>query len=66
MMKKAIHKLASVFGWRSASEGEKGTIACPDCGSKKWREGPRGGMCQNMECSNGHRWNFTPFGLERI
>lgn len=45
---------------------------CPDCGGKKFLEGPHGGMSVNIECSKcGARFNIVPglaggFGKERI
>ena len=33
---------------------------CPDCGCDVWRPGPRGGLAQNIECTNcGARWSVT-------
>ena len=42
--------------------------ACPDCGSEKFREGPSGGMSQNVKCSGcGHWFNVAlPLFIERI
>jgi len=38
---------------------------CPKCGSKKFVEGPSGGMATNIACENGHRfWFATPFTAE--
>ena len=34
--------------------------ACPVCGSKKFVEGPKGGMATNIACENGHRFWFAP------
>jgi hypothetical protein len=40
---------------------------CPDCGGKKFLEGPQGGLCTNIMCAKcRHRFNASPFGLERI
>ena len=41
---------------------------CPDCGSKKFYEGPSGGMAQNMECTGcGHWFNMgLPLFVQRI
>jgi len=36
---------------------EKGK--CPDCGSKKFYEGPSGGLCTNWKCAGcGSRFNI--------
>jgi len=40
---------------------------CPDCGGKKFYDGPCGGASQNIECAKcRHRFNFYMFGFERI
>lgn len=42
---------------------------CPDCGGKKFLEGPHGGVCVNVECAGcGSRFNIIPGtkGGERI
>ncbi len=42
---------------------------CPDCGSKKFLEGPRGGFSVNVRCEScGAEFNLTPgaFTNERI
>ena len=45
--------------------GKKGI--CPDCKSKEFLAGPRGGMAQNIECKGcGSRFNVSPFGVDRI
>lgn len=32
---------------------------CPDCGNMKFSEGPSGGVCVNLKCSNcGSTFNF--------
>ena len=40
---------------------------CPDCGGKKFLEGPSGGVSTNIMCAKcRHRFNASPFGIERI
>ena len=41
---------------------------CPDCGSKKFYEGPSGGMSVNLQCAGcGHKFNNSmPLAFERI
>lgn len=41
---------------------------CPDCGSDQFREGPSGGMSQNVRCAGcGHHFNWAlPVAIERI
>lgn len=41
---------------------------CPDCGSKKFYEGPSGGMAQNMQCCGCSHWfNMgLPLFVQRI
>ena len=41
---------------------------CPDCGCKKFYEGPRGGMSVNLQCLGcGHKFNNSmPMAFERI
>jgi len=36
------------------------TKGCPDCGSRRFAEGPSGGMMTNIQCENGHRFNIAP------
>lgn len=36
--------------------------SCPDCGGYQFLEGPKGGICQNIECGNrecGSRYNVA-------
>ena len=42
--------------------------ACPDCGTANFKEGPSGGMAQNVQCSGcGHYFNFAlPLFIQRI
>lgn len=40
---------------------------CPDCGSKNFYEGPKGGMCTNMMCAEcNHKFNIGPSFAQRI
>jgi hypothetical protein len=41
---------------------------CPDCGGKKFLEGPHGGNCVNIECADcGSKFNIClPWFAERI
>ena len=40
---------------------------CPDCGGKNFLEGPQGGISTNIMCAKcRHRFNASPFGIERI
>lgn len=42
-------------------------VACLNCGSTKFYEGPSGGMATNLKCAGcGLWWNDTPFGLDFI
>lgn len=51
---------------RTNAAGESAVI-CPDCGSDKWACGPEGGMAINVRCGRcGAKFNYTPFGLERM
>ena len=35
---------------------------CPDCAGRTWRDGPRGGMSQNVECRKcGSRFNIARY-----
>lgn len=44
-----------------------GNGKCPDCGSTEFLAGPRGGMCQNIECAKcGSRFNIGPGVADRI
>ncbi|MCX5909953.1 MAG: hypothetical protein NTY64_22955, partial [Deltaproteobacteria bacterium] len=47
-------------------KGEKAT--CPDCGGMRFLEGPHGGLCVNIKCSEcGSTFNVNPpFFAERI
>lgn len=50
---------------RETKQIKKGV--CPDCKSKEWYAGPRGGECQNIECAGcGSRFNVGPNYAERI
>lgn len=42
--------------------------ACPDCGSTKFKEGPSGGLSQNVQCAGcGHHFNLAlPMFIQRI
>lgn len=42
--------------------------ACPDCGSKRFYDGPHGGLAQNVKCTGcGHWFNLgLPLFIERI
>jgi len=40
---------------------------CPDCGTKEFYEGPRGGMSTNIKCAGcSHKFNRSPVHVERI
>jgi DNA-directed RNA polymerase subunit RPC12/RpoP len=40
---------------------------CPDCGSKKFYQGPSGGASTNYKCVGcGSKFNVAPFFAERI
>ena len=38
------------------------TPTCATCGCRKFQDGPRGGLSQNIRCENGHCWNLHPTG----
>lgn len=38
-------------------------VTCDDCGSTRWKGGPKGGSIARMyRCENGHEWTFY-FGI---
>jgi len=53
-------------GWEFYSTYSKGK--CPDCGSKKFYEGPHGGAAVNVKCADcGHKFNLgLPLFVQRI
>lgn len=40
---------------------ESRSVTCDECGSAKWRAGPKGGLAQNWRCENNHTWVFYYF-----
>ena len=35
--------------------------SCPDCGSKRFQQGPSAGLSYNVRCENGHILGVDPF-----
>lgn len=61
-MKNFFKKLFKKKDYRNELEEEMlGKGRCPDCKSKEFWEGPRGGMAMNITCAKcGSRFNIVP------
>jgi len=47
-----------------ALHGER--TVCPTCGEPRFQRGPSGGDSTNYRCWNGHYWNVSPFGWDKL